>query len=143
MSDEDLAALLDRVEGVGGLVDERTERALRRPVLRTELRAELGQLLLHVVPLDRDTGPIQRHLSAVGQRGATAAGIDSTALLAQYLDDGYADRPEDLAPPLVVTPLDLRLHEAVGQPLATGSLPLIYAWSDLGQNGGWKARLDA
>lgn len=78
--------------------------------------------------------------------GADAMGLiqpQMAALLAQYLDDGYADRPEDLAPPLVVTPLDLRLHEAVGQPLPSANLPLAFALADLDQNGGWKARLDS
>lgn len=65
------------------------------------------------------------------------------ALLARYLDDGYADAPDDLPPPPVVTPLDLRLHEAIGQPLPSSTLPLAFALADLDQNGGWKARLEA
>lgn len=65
------------------------------------------------------------------------------ALLAHYLDDGYSDAAEELVPPPVVTPLELRLHEAIGQPLASTSLPLAFALADLDQNGGWKARLDA
>ncbi len=64
-------------------------------------------------------------------------------LLAHYLDDGYSDRPEELPAPQVVTPLDLRLHEAIGQPLPSSNLPLAFALADLDQNGGWKARLDA
>lgn len=65
------------------------------------------------------------------------------ALLAQYLDDGYSDSSEELVPPQVVTPLELRLHEAIGQPLPSSSLPLAFALADLDQNEGWKARLDA
>ncbi|GLK64316.1 hypothetical protein F8A10_05660 [Paracoccus kondratievae] len=65
------------------------------------------------------------------------------ALLAQYLDDGYSDQSNELVPPPVVTPLDLRLHEAIGQPLPSSSLPLAFSLADLDQNGGWKARLDA
>lgn len=78
--------------------------------------------------------------------GAEALGrIDpeTGALLARYLDDAYADGAEDLAPPRVVTPLDLRLHEAIGQPLPSSALPLAFALADLDENGGWKARLDA
>lgn len=68
---------------------------------------------------------------------------DMAPLLARYLDDAYADTVEDLPPPQVVTPLHLRLHEAIGQPLPSGSLPLPFALADLGENGGWKAQLDA
>ncbi|SMO49372.1 hypothetical protein [Paracoccus laeviglucosivorans] len=64
-------------------------------------------------------------------------------LLAHYLDDGFSDSSEMLPPPSVVTPLDLRLHEAIGQPLPSSNLPLAFALADLDQNGGWKARLDA
>ncbi|RDW11675.1 hypothetical protein DIE28_18150, partial [Paracoccus thiocyanatus] len=65
------------------------------------------------------------------------------ALLAHYLDDGYSDSAEQLVPPAVVSPLELRLHEAIGQPLPSSSLPLAFALADLDQNEGWKARLDA
>ncbi|WP_036744655.1 hypothetical protein [Paracoccus sp. N5] len=78
--------------------------------------------------------------------GAEALGrIDPqmAALLARYLDDSYADSTDELPPPQVVTPLDLRLHEAIGQPLPSSALPLAFALADLDQNGGWKARLDA
>ncbi|MBD9527963.1 hypothetical protein [Paracoccus sp. PAR01] len=78
--------------------------------------------------------------------GADTSGlIDQrmAALLAQYLDDGYSDKADLLTPPDVVTPLDLRLHEAVGQPLPSASLPLAFSLADLDENGGWKARLDA
>ena len=66
-----------------------------------------------------------------------------SALLAQYLDDGYSDQTVELTPPQVVTPLDLRLHEAIGQPLPSTNLPLAFALADLDHHGGWKARLDA
>lgn len=65
------------------------------------------------------------------------------SLLAQFLDDGYSDQPEAVSPPLVATPLDLRMHDAIGQPLPPGGLPLAFSLSDLDANGGWKARLDA
>ena len=64
-------------------------------------------------------------------------------LLAHYLDDGYSEQGDILPPPQVVTPLDLRLHEAIGQPLPSSNLPLAFALADLDENGGWKARLDA
>ncbi len=63
---------------------------------------------------------------------------ETEPLLTQYLDDGHA-----LAPPRRVTPLVYRIHEAIGQPLPTGSLALAFARADLRSNNGWKARLDA
>ncbi len=67
----------------------------------------------------------------------------TAALLTRFLDDSYADQPDDLDVPDPITPLAFRLHDAVGQPLPTAPLPLVYAWADLDPNGGWKARLDA
>lgn len=64
-------------------------------------------------------------------------------LLAHYLDDAYSESATQLIPPQVVTPLELRLHEAIGQPLPSSSLPLAFALADLDENGGWKAQLDA
>ncbi len=69
------------------------------------------------------------------------AGIEP--LLIHYLDDGYADDGHSLEPPDRVTPLAYRIHEAIGQPLPTGSLALAFARADLRSNNGWKARLDA
>ena len=42
-----------------------------------------------------------------------------------------------------VTPLDLRLMEAIGQPLSTATLPVAFAQSDLRSNAGWKTRIEA
>lgn len=64
-------------------------------------------------------------------------------LLSQFLDDGYADGADPPPPPNPLTPLDFRLYEAIGHPLASTGLPLAFAWSDLRDNNGWKARLDA
>ncbi|WP_323717464.1 hypothetical protein [Paracoccus aminovorans] len=78
-----------------------------------------------------------------GAEGLGQIDPQMAALLARYLDDGYADSSDELPPPLVATPLDLRLYEAIGQPLPSSALPLAFALADLDQNGGWKARLDA
>lgn len=78
--------------------------------------------------------------------GAEAMGQidpDMARLLSHYLDDSYVDDSENLTPPVVVTPLALRLHEAIGQPISSSSLPLAFALSDLDGKGGWKAQLDA
>lgn len=67
----------------------------------------------------------------------------SAQLMSHYLDDTYVDSAETLPVPATVTPLDFRLYEAIGQPLSSAHLPLAFALSDLDDNGGWKARLDA
>ncbi|WP_299358423.1 hypothetical protein [uncultured Paracoccus sp.] len=84
--------------------------------------------------------------AAVALHGAQPLGLvdpRTAALLARFLDDAYAEQSEDLPPPPKPSPLVFRLYESVGQPLPTPSLPLIYAWADLGENGGWKPRLEA
>lgn len=53
---------------------------------------------------------------------------------------------EDAAPlprPDEMTPLLFRVHEAIGEPLPTGSLPRAYAVADLRDLAGWKTQLDA
>ncbi|MBB1490882.1 MULTISPECIES: hypothetical protein [unclassified Paracoccus (in: a-proteobacteria)] len=84
--------------------------------------------------------------AALTLHGARAGGMmpsQTVALLERFLDDGSADLSEPLPDPAQVTPLEFRLFEAIGQPLATADLPLAFAWADLNGNGGWKARLDA
>ena len=84
--------------------------------------------------------------AAITFHGAEQFGLipeDRLALLAQFLDDSYVDAGETLEPPQPVTPLDFRMHEAVGQPLPTAPLPLAFAHSDLRPTSGWKARLEA
>ncbi|PZO67880.1 MAG: hypothetical protein DI498_02605 [Paracoccus denitrificans] len=81
----------------------------------------------------------------VMQGGRDMGVIDpaTVALLVRYLDDGYADMTEQLPWPKPLTPLGFRLFEGIGQPILTTELPLPFAVADLGENGGWKARLDA
>lgn len=84
--------------------------------------------------------------AALTLHGARSAGMMSpqtVALLERFLDDGSADLTDPLPDPAEVTPLEFRLFEAIGQPLATSELPLAFAWADLNGNAGWKARLDA
>ncbi len=65
-------------------------------------------------------------------------------LLVRFLDAyEYEETLEELPPPLKPTPLDFRLYEAIGEPLATASLPLEFAVNDLTGDHGWKAQLEA
>ncbi len=68
---------------------------------------------------------------------------ETATLMAHFLDDSFTDSRQTLDAPATVTPLTFRLHAAIGQPLATGSLPLAFTLSDLDMNSGWKAQLDA
>ena len=68
---------------------------------------------------------------------------EMAALLAQFLEPELAE----LGPPelgdMQVTPLVVRLREAVGIPLATTGLPRVFAQGDLRPEMGWKAQIDA
>lgn len=84
--------------------------------------------------------------AAISLRGAEALGLidaHQTLLLTHFLDDTFVDSGELLTPSDMITPLEFRIHEAIGQPLPTQPLPLAFAQSDLRLNNGWKARLEA
>ncbi|MEO8242317.1 MAG: hypothetical protein ABI832_08380 [bacterium] len=51
----------------------------------------------------------------------------------------------DISPvlPTPVTPLTLRLFEAIGEPMPIGTLPVAFSYADLSDNAGWKAQLEA
>ena len=63
------------------------------------------------------------------------------ALLARFLSEEDTDFPAP--PPATVTPLSWRLLEALGEPVATTSLPVAFAYADLRGTSGWRAQLDA
>lgn len=68
---------------------------------------------------------------------------DMAALLARFLDDELADGAAPLPTPARISPLILRVMEAIGQAQPTTTLPLAFAQADLRDNTGWKARLEA
>ncbi|MFC3836567.1 hypothetical protein [Paracoccus rhizosphaerae] len=84
--------------------------------------------------------------AAISLHGAEALGLVDerrAILLTHFLDDGLVDGGQILEPADRMTPLEFRIHEAVGQPLPTTPLPVAFAQSDLRLNGGFKARLEA
>ncbi|WP_246054849.1 hypothetical protein [Paracoccus gahaiensis] len=84
--------------------------------------------------------------AAVSLHGAEALGVideRQAILLTHFLDDAFVDSPDLLDPADRMTPLEFRIHEAVGQPLPTLPLPVAFAQSDLRLNSGFKARLEA
>lgn len=84
--------------------------------------------------------------AAISLHGAETLGLlepGQALLLTHFLDDAYVDSDEVLPVADPMTPLDFRIHEAIGQPLPTAALPIAFAHSDLRPNNGWKGRLDA
>lgn len=84
--------------------------------------------------------------AAISLHGAETLGLldqRQAVLLTHFLDDAYVDSDQMPSASDRMTPLDFRIHEAIGQPLPTSSLPIAFAHSDLRPNNGWKARLEA
>ncbi len=71
-------------------------------------------------------------MGALGQRDA--------ALFELFLDP-EAEPEATLRPPVRPTPLEVRLFEAIGEPLPTDPLPLPFAVQDLDGDNGWRAQL--
>lgn len=67
---------------------------------------------------------------------------DENALLSRFLDPELAEGAAP-PPPSPVTPLTLRIYEAIGAPLSTTTLPIAFAHSDLDDQNGWKAQIEA
>ncbi len=72
----------------------------------------------------------------------TLSGRDAD-LLGRFLDPDLAESSPTLNPPVRPTPLEFRLFEAIGEPLATAPLPRAFATVDLSGDTGWKAQLEA
>ncbi|SOC12066.1 hypothetical protein SAMN05877831_109113 [Rhodobacter maris] len=68
---------------------------------------------------------------------------DKADLLERFLDPALAEDVPDLPLPSRPSPLTFRLMEAIGQPMATTTLPVAFAQADLRSNSGWKAQLEA
>ncbi len=69
-------------------------------------------------------------------------GAESAALERFLHPEAFEFNPP-LQRPDVMTPLLFRLHEAIGEPLPTGTLPRSYAVADLRDLAGWKPQLEA
>jgi hypothetical protein len=68
---------------------------------------------------------------------------EEAALLTRFLDPAIAEETGAIDPPSPLTPLDLRIFEAIGEPVPIANLPLAFAHSDLSVTTGWKSRLEA
>ncbi len=64
-------------------------------------------------------------------------------LFSRFLDPDLFEGEPPLTPPAHPTPLTFLMFEAIGEPIPTNTLPLAFAYSDLRDNIGWKARIEA
>ena len=84
--------------------------------------------------------------AATTLRSAEALGDvspEDEALLSRFLDPELYEGDPPLPAPSRVSPLNWRMMEAIGQPLATNILPLAFAHGDLRSNTGWKGQIEA
>ncbi|MEI6097863.1 MAG: hypothetical protein WCS20_06100 [Alphaproteobacteria bacterium] len=65
------------------------------------------------------------------------------ALLTRFMNPDLDETDTILAAPDPVTPLTLRLFEAIGEPLPVAPLPVAFSYSDLSDRAGWKAQIEA
>ncbi|WP_341365716.1 hypothetical protein [Yoonia sp. BS5-3] len=64
-------------------------------------------------------------------------------LLARFLDPELFEGEDPLPHPERVSPLSFRMHDAVGEPLITGNLPLAFSHADLRGTTAWKSQIEA
>ncbi len=84
--------------------------------------------------------------AALTLRTARALGLmtdTEDALLSRFLDPELYEGEPPLPLPDRPSPLVWRIHEAIGEPIATNGLPVAFAQADLRANTGWKARIEA
>ncbi len=68
---------------------------------------------------------------------------EDAALLTRFMDPSLDETGGALTPPTPLTPLTLRLYEAIGEPLPIATLPIAFSYADLSENAGWKAQIEA
>lgn len=68
---------------------------------------------------------------------------EERAALERFLHSEAFEGSRALPRPDVMTPLLFRLHEAIGEPFPTNTLPRAYATADLRELAGWKRQLEA
>ena len=70
--------------------------------------------------------------------------VREVSLLDRYLEvDFDVDLNALLPPPELITPLEYRLYEAIGEPIPAAYLPIQYSQSDLSGENGWRAQVIA
>ena len=70
-------------------------------------------------------------------------GPDEYALIARFLDPELFEGDAPMQMPERITPLVFRMHEAIGEPLATRDQPRAFSFADLRQTASWESRIIA
>ncbi len=68
---------------------------------------------------------------------------EDAALLDRFMNPELDETGDIPATPNPVTPLSLRLFEAIGEPMATATLPVAFSYTDLSDRAGWKSQIEA
>ncbi len=68
---------------------------------------------------------------------------EDAALLNRFMNPELDETEDVLTAPSPVTPLALRLFEAIGEPLAVAALPVAFSYADLSDRAGWKSQIEA
>ncbi|MEM7471053.1 MAG: hypothetical protein AAF340_06845 [Pseudomonadota bacterium] len=78
-------------------------------------------------------------------QGQNAGAITSKEadLLSRFLDPELFEGAPLLPVPDRITPLNFRMHEAIGEALSPGGLPNAFSYAELSERTGWKARISA
>ncbi len=82
-------------------------------------------------------------LTLTAAQGLGLVKPDESAILTRFLDTSQDDTAKPLPPPSRPSPLIWRMMEAIGEPIATNTLPAAFAQADLRSNIGWKAQITA
>ncbi len=82
-------------------------------------------------------------LSLSTRRAVGDISEDEAHLLERFLDPALFDGEPPLPRPARITPLKFRLHQAIGEGIATQTLPQAFAHADLSDTAGWKNQLEA
>lgn len=119
-----------------GAEDRACETMARTPDLAPTIRARIFCLARSG---DWDTAALTLHnAEALGQLDP-----DQAHLLARFLDpELFEGEPAPVAPD-PVTPLDWKIYEAIGEPLATEGLPIAFSYAEISPRAGWKAQIEA
>ncbi len=76
-------------------------------------------------------------------RSLGTVSAEDADLLARFMNPDLDETGTTPTPPSPITPLTMRLFEAIGQPLATATLPVAFSYADLSDHAGWKAQIEA
>ncbi len=111
-------------------------RLLRRPGLMKSLSAR-------IFCLARGGDWSAAALTLAAGRALGAIDEVDAELLTRFLTPDMDEYADPLPTPMRPSPLAFRIHEAIGEPLPTTTLPRAFAQADLRSNVGWKAQIEA